>query len=185
MNPVSPGPEQVLAFWFDEIEPKAWWAADPAFDALVRERFGATWARAAQCELQPWRRDAAGRLAEVLVLDQFSRNLHRRTPLAFAQDPLALALAQEAIAAGAAPALDPPRRTFLYMPFMHSESAAIHVQAEALFRDDGIDPDNHRYELRHKEIIDRFGRYPHRNEILGRTSTPEELAFLQQPGSSF
>lgn len=184
MNPVSPGPEQVLAFWFDEIEPKAWWAADPAFDALVRERFGATWARAAQCELQPWRRDAAGRLAEVLVLDQFSRNLHRRTPLAFAQDPLALALAQEAIAAGAAPALDPPRRTFLYMPFMHSESRVIHRDAERLFASLGM-PDSFDSEIRHKAVIDRFGRYPHRNAILGRESTPEELRFLEQPGSRF
>lgn len=178
-------PQQILAFWFDEIDPKAWWSADPAFDALVRERFGATWARAAQAELHEWRTAPEGRLAEVVVLDQFSRNIHRNTPLAFAQDPLALALAQEAIAVGAARRLEPVRRTFVYMPFMHSESRAIHVWAEALFRDDGIDADNHDFELRHKAIIDRFGRYPHRNQILGRTSSAEELAFLQQPGSSF
>ena len=180
-----PGYREVVAFWFDEIEPKAWWAVDPAFDAMIRERFGDTLARAAKAELHQWRREPEGRLAEIVVLDQFSRNIHRNTPLAFAQDPLALALAQEAIAAGAAPGLDPTKRTFLYMPFMHSESQAIHQWAESLFREDGIDEDNLKYELRHKAIIDRFGRYPHRNEILGRVSSAEELEFLQQPGSRF
>jgi len=180
-----PAYREVIAFWFDEIEPKSWWSADPAFDAMVRARYGETLARAAKAELHQWRREPEGRLAEILVLDQFSRNVHRNTPQAFAQDPLALALAQEAIAAGAAPSLEPSKRTFLYMPFMHSESKAIHLWAEALFREDGIDPDNLKYELRHKAIIDRFGRYPHRNEILGRVSSADELEFLQQPGSRF
>lgn len=118
------------------------------------------------------------------MLDQFSRNIHRHTPRAFAQDPMALVLAQEAVAVGAATALEPMERNFLYMPFMHSESRLIHTWAESLFRANGIE-DNHRFELRHKAIIDRFGRYPHRNEVLGRSSTEEELAFLKQPGSSF
>lgn len=178
-------PQAIIAFWFDEIPASAWWAAEPAFDAMVGERFGATLARAARAELHGWRRDAEGRLAEVLVLDQFSRNIHRNTPLAFAQDPLALALAQEAIAAGASQALDPKRRTFLYMPFMHSESRDIHTWAVALFGESGIDESNLKYEVAHKAIIDRFGRYPHRNQILGRESSAEELAFLQQPGSRF
>jgi uncharacterized protein (DUF924 family) len=176
---------EIIAFWFDEIDPKAWWAADPAFDAMVRERHGDILARAAKAELHQWRREPEGRLAEIVVLDQFSRNIHRNTPLAFAQDPLALALAQEAIAAGAAPGLEPRKRTFLYMPFMHSESKAIHQWAEALFRESGIDEDNLKYELMHKAIIDRFGRYPHRNEILGRVSSAEEVDFLRQPGSRF
>ena len=176
--------QDVLSFWFREIAPKAWWKADPDFDALVRRRFANMLDRAACCELAAWRRTPRGRLAEVIVLDQFSRNIHRRTPRAFAQDPLALALSQEAIAAGAASAIEPAQRAFLYMPFMHSESALIHTQALRLFAEPGLE-DNLRSEVQHKEIIDRFGRYPHRNEVLGRPSTAEEIAFLQQPGSSF
>ena len=118
------------------------------------------------------------------MLDQFSRNIYRGTPAAFAQDAVALVLAQEGIRAGAPAALSPIQRNFLYMPFMHSESPLVHQWAEALFRDNGLE-ENYRYELRHKEIIDRFRRYPHRNAILGRDSTPEELAFLEQPGSRF
>lgn len=176
--------EEVLTFWFDEIEPKAWWAADPAFDALLRQRFGALLAAAAHGELHAWRSGARGRLAEIIVLDQFSRNIHRDTPLAFAQDGMALVLAQEAVAAGALAALNPEQRAFLLMPYMHSESRLIHQQAEALFREHAP-AGNHDFELRHKAIVDRFGRYPHRNAILGRVSTAEELDFLQQPGSRF
>jgi uncharacterized protein (DUF924 family) len=131
-----------------------------------------------------WRADPRGRLAEVIVLDQFSRNMYRGQGRAFAADALALALAQEAVAAGADLALPLEQRTFLYMPYMHSESQAIHVVAERLFRERGP-KDNHDFELRHKAIIDRFGRYPHRNAALERASTSEELEFLAQPGSSF
>jgi len=177
-------PEQVLEFWFEEAEPAQWWRKDDAFDRAIRERFGALHAQAARCELYEWRREPRGRLAEVIVLDQFSRNLFRGTPACFAQDAMALALAQEAIAAGAEAALDPAQRSFLYMPFMHSESAKIHEVALALFRNNGL-PGNLEYELKHKAIIDRFGRYPHRNAILGRESTPGEIEFLKQPGSGF
>ena len=176
--------QDILSFWFHEITPQMWWKADPDFDALVRRRFADVLERAARCELAEWRRTPRGRLAEVIVLDQFSRNIHRGTKRAFAQDALALALSQEAIAAGAAPALEPTQRAFLYMPFMHSESALIHTQALRLFAEPGLE-DNQRSEVRHKAIIDRFGRYPHRNAILRRASTAEEIAFLQQPGSSF
>jgi len=176
--------EDVLRFWFDETPPAQWWRADPAFDRLIAERFGALLESAARAELHAWRATPRGRLAEVIVLDQFSRNIHRNTPRAFACDPMALVLAQEAIAAGAAQALSALERSFLYLPFMHSESRAIHQEAERLYRDNGIE-DNYRYELLHKAIIDRFGRYPHRNEILGRSSTPEEIEFLKQPGSRF
>ena len=176
--------EEVLTFWFNEIDPKSWWTADPAFDRLIQERFGQTLERACRAELHAWRATPQGRLAEVLVLDQFSRNVHRNTPRAFAQDPMALALAQEAIAAGAPAALSAVQRSFLYLPLMHSESRAIHEWAERLYRDNGI-PLNYDFELKHKAIIDRFGRYPHRNAILGRQSTPEEIEFLKQPGSSF
>lgn len=176
--------EQVLAFWFDEIDAKSWWVADPEFDRLVRTRFGALLDRAAKAELFGWRTTPRGRLAEILVLDQFSRNVYRNSPSAFAQDPMALALSQEAIAAKAAPALTPLERSFLYMPFMHSESKAIHEQALQLFRENGLE-DNYQFELKHKAIVDRFGRYPHRNEILGRASSAEEVEFLKQPGSRF
>lgn len=122
--------------------------------------------------------------AEIIVLDQFSRNIFRHTPQAFAYDSMALVLAQEAIDHGASQSLNAIERSFLYLPFMHSESQRIHQIAEQLFRSNGIDQ-NYEFELKHKAIIDRFGRYPHRNEILGRTSTAEEIEFLKQPNSSF
>jgi uncharacterized protein (DUF924 family) len=183
----SPAPavcHEVLRFWFEEIEPRMWWKSDPGFDAAIRTRFLDTLQQATRGELWAWRAEPRGRLAEVIVLDQFSRNIHRDTPLAFAQDPMALALAQEAIAAGADGVLTPTERTFLYLPFMHSESPRIHERAEELFRANGLH-DNYDFELRHKAIIDRFGRYPHRNAILGRESTAAEVDFLKQPGSRF
>lgn len=176
--------EEVLEFWFKQIEPKQWWAVDPAFDALLKERFLGLLEEASRAELSAWRETPRGRLAEIIVLDQFSRNIFRQTPGAFAQDPMALVLSQEAVSAGALPLLEPMERAFLLMPYMHSESARIHVDAERLFKT-WAPANNHDFELRHKAIIDRFGRYPHRNHILGRTSTAEELTFLQQPGSSF
>ena len=174
----------VLLFWFQEIEPALWFAADEGFDDLVRRRFPGLVQRAAAGELYSWRATADGRLAEIIVLDQFSRNVYRNTPQAFAQDPVALVLAQEAVASGALRVLGPTQRSFLLLPYMHSESRQIHLVAEALYRE-FAPAANLDFELRHKEIIDRFGRYPHRNEILGRTSTPEELEFLAQPGSRF
>lgn len=178
------GAEEVLAFWFEQTPEAAWWKVDAAFDAQVRERFLPLLVQAAAGELHGWRDSARGRLAEVIVLDQFPRNIHRGTPEAFAHDPMALALSQEAVRAGALDELPPVQRSFLLLPWMHSESPAIHAVAEGLYREHAP-AENHQFELRHKAIIDRFGRYPHRNAILGRESTPEELAFLQQPGSAF
>ena len=176
--------QQVLQFWFEEIEPKQWWKKDPAFDQLIASRFGELHARGARCELYEWRDSAEGRLAEIILLDQFSRNLYRNSPLAFACDPLALGLAQEAIRAGVEAELTPVQRSFLYLPFMHSESLAIHQVALQLYERNGLES-NLEFERLHKSIIERFGRYPHRNAVLGRQSTAEELAFLQEPGSSF
>ncbi len=176
--------EQVLSFWFDEIDPKSWWSAEPAFDELVRQRFLPVLQCAAAGELSAWRATPEGRLAEIVALDQFSRNIHRGTCQAFSQDPTALVLAQEAVSAGALESLPAVRRTFLLMPYMHSESRLVHEQAEALFAQ-WAPGNNHDFELRHKAIIDRFGRYPHRNAILGRESTAEEIEFLKQPGSAF
>lgn len=174
----------VLDFWFREIDPVQWWRVDPAFDALIRERFMVLHAHAARGELFGWRGTAQGRLAEIIVLDQFSRNMFRGTPAAFAQDGMALVLAQEAVAANAHEALTEIERGFLLLPYMHSESCAIHVEAERLYRNHAL-PQNHEFELKHKAIIDRFGRYPHRNAILGRQSSAEEIEFLKQPGSGF
>lgn len=174
----------ILQFWFNEITPAQWWAVDPILDRLISERFGTLHAQASRCELFAWRSEAAGRLAEIIILDQFSRNIHRGMPSAFANDSLALALAQEAVALGVDTALPQQQRNFLYLPYMHSESKRIHEVAEALFKA-GASQDSHNFELRHKAIIDRFGRYPHRNAALGRESSEEELTFLKQPGSSF
>lgn len=175
---------EVLEFWFKDIDPGMWWAAEPAFDDLVRHKFEGLLQQAASGELYSWRMEASGRLAEVIVLDQFSRNMYRNSARAFAQDPVALVLAQEAVASGAHHQLNPVERSFLFLPYMHSESRQIHVLAEKLYRE-FAPPANLAFELRHKAIIDRFGRYPHRNEVLGRASTPEEIEFLKQPGSSF
>ena len=175
---------KVLNFWFREIDPKLWWKKDESFDSLIRERFTEVHQQACNCELFEWRVDPYGRLAEIVILDQFSRNMYRNTPQAFVNDPLALALSQEAIANQADLELSQTERGMMFMPFMHSESLAIHRVAVKLFRKNGI-LSNYQYELKHKTIIERFGRYPHRNQILGRDSTPEELEFLQQPGSRF
>jgi uncharacterized protein (DUF924 family) len=181
---LPPRAQDILDFWFEQTPESAWWKVDPGFDSQLRLRFLPLLEQAAAGELHAWRDSARGRLAEVIVLDQFPRNIHRGTALSFAQDPMALALSQEAVRAGTLAELSPIECSFLLMPWMHSESAAIHALADALYRDHAP-ANNHQFELKHKAIIDRFGRYPHRNAILGRASTPEELAFLQQPGSSF
>jgi len=175
---------EILKFWFDEIDPSQWWAKDDNFDRLLAERFSAVHARATRCELFEWRVNAKGRLAEIIVLDQFSRNMYRDLPSAFVNDRLALALSQEAISAGVENQLTAEERNFLYMPFMHSESLKIHEVAIELFKKNGI-KNNLDFEVKHKLIIERFGRYPHRNSILGRTSTVEEIEFLKTPGSGF
>jgi uncharacterized protein (DUF924 family) len=177
-------PQNILHFWFDELTDKQHFVKDTALDEMIRTRFGATLEAAACCELYAWRTTAEGRVAEIIVLDQFSRNVHRDTPRAFAQDALALSLAQELVASGQGQLRSIDQRRFAYMPYMHSESALIHEQAVQLFAQPGLE-NNLDFELRHKAIITRFGRYPHRNAVLGRASTAEELVFLNEPGSSF
>lgn len=176
--------EDILNFWFTELTPAQWWAKDDKLDTEIKSRFSAIHAKAARCELFDWRMAAKGRLAEIIILDQFSRNIFRDTPQAFAHDPLALALAQEALAVDADKALSPTERSFLYLPFMHSESAEIHKVAVMLYSSPGLEG-NLDFELQHQTIITRFGRYPHRNKILGRESTQEEIEFLKGPGSGF
>ena len=176
--------DDVLHFWFVELQPKDWWKSDKALDAVIAGRFGKTLELAAHGGLATWRQSAGGRLAEVIVLDQFSRNIHRGTAAAFANDALALSLAQDAVAAGIDRELPVEQRRFLYMPYMHSESPSVHEQAMTLFATPGLEQ-SLGFERRHKAVIDRFGRYPHRNAVLGRESTPAEIEFMKQPGSSF
>lgn len=175
--------QDIIEFWFKEITPQQWWIKDTDFDQLLINRFSDLHRSAQLGELYQWRNEPLGRLAEIIVLDQFSRNMFRNTPEAFASDPLALALSQSAVSSGADLQLSPLERQFLYMPYMHSESPLIHQEAERLFSQ--IPEHGYDFEIKHKVIIDRFNRYPHRNSILQRESTAEELEFLSQPGSSF
>lgn len=177
-------PDSIIDFWFTELSNAQRFAKDEALDALLRERFGATLSAAIAGELFEWRHSANGRLAEILVLDQFSRNIYRDTPAAFAQDAQALTLAQEMVSRGLDQSLPPGQRAFAYMPYMHSESLLIHQHALALFSQPGLEG-SLTFEHKHRAILEKFGRYPHRNVISGRTSTPEEMVFLNQPGSSF
>ncbi len=176
----------VLNFWFEEIDSQQWWEKNPEFDQLIKDKFLNIYRQAIQCELYQWRETAEGRLAEIIVLDQFPRNMFRDHQAAFAYDSLAVSLTQAAIDVGAdSELLDQPQKlAFMYMPLMHSESAVIHEQAVKMFSKPGLEQ-NLEFEHRHKRIIDRFGRYPHRNQALGRKSSVEEAEFLTQPGSSF
>lgn len=177
-------PEDILNFWFDEIDPAKWWIKDDCFDQLIITRFSDLHAQANRCELYQWRPTPRGRLAEIILLDQFSRNMFRHSPRAYASDALALALSQEAISVQADKALTAIERSFLYMPYMHSESLKIHEVAVVLFEKNGI-KSNLDFEIKHRNILARFGRYPHRNDALGRKSTAEEIEFLKVPGSGF
>ncbi|MXS85421.1 DUF924 domain-containing protein [Nitrosomonas sp. HPC101] len=170
---------EVLSFWFHESEERLWFSANTHFDELIRQRFSALIQQAAAAELFSWRATAEGRLAEIIVLDQFSRNIYRNTSQAFAQDSMALVLAQEAVVSGALQSLNQKQRGFLLLPYMHSESRQIHITAEVLHKD-FASARSYGHELRHKAIVDHFGRYPHRNTILGRISTSEEQEFLKR-----
>ena len=174
----------IINFWFEKIEPASWWKKDEVLDKIIRERFTDVYQQAAKGELFEWRQEALGWLAEIIVLDQFPRNMFRDSAQAFATDPLAVILAQEAVANQVDNELTATQKSFLYMPLMHSESALIHETAIDLFDQPGLEF-NLDFEKKHKAIIDRFGRYPHRNAILGRESTDEEVEFLKGPESSF
>jgi len=171
-------PQQVLDFWFGKIGPDKWFAKNSDLDETIKIHFGDFLKSAAKGELFRWRTSALGRLAEIIVLDQFPRNIHRNQPEAFATDQMALLLAQEMVALGLDKEIPMNMRAFVYMPYMHSESRVIHDEAVKLFSVDGLE-ENLNYEVDHKKIIDQFGRYPHRNGILHRLSTLKELTFLQ------
>jgi uncharacterized protein (DUF924 family) len=183
--------DAILDFWFGpppHAYRDAWFRKDPAFDATIRERFAAAIEAALAGGYREWTSTAHGALARVLLLDQLTRNAFRDTPRAFAGDAGALATAERAIAADLDGALDPHERTFLYMPFQHAESPDVQRRSIELFtalaRQTGLDGPLE-WARRHATVIERFGRFPHRNAILGRESSPEEVAFLAQPGSRF
>ncbi len=169
--------QDILTFWFDEAGPKRWFKRSSDFDLMCRERFLPTLEAAAAGECWQWRETPAGRCAEILVLDQFSRNLFRDSARAFAQDGMALILAQEAVASGDHLHMTADQQYFTYMPYMHSESLLIHDEALRLFTDLGK-PESLRYEKAHRAVLEQFGRYPGRNAALGRKSTPEEVDYL-------
>lgn len=174
----------VCRFWFDEIRPEQWWSKDPAFDALIRHRFLRLHQKAVSGELDEWRNDPEGALAEIIILDQFSRNMFRGRAESFAFDAQALSLAQAAIRLTYDMKIPGYQRAFMYLPFMHSESIEIQKISVKLYENLG-QKENLIYAIKHKIIIDRFGRYPHRNALLNRQSTAEEVQFLQEEGSSF
>ncbi len=177
-------PQEVLDFWFQELSPKDQFAKNERIDNEIRRRFLPVLQLASKGDLHEWRNTAQGRFAEIIVLDQFSRNIYRDQLEAFAQDALALALAREMVRLGLDRKIDIPQRAFVYMPYMHSESTGAHEEALKLFEQTGLE-DNLRFEHLHKTIIERFGRYPHRNAVLGRDSTREEIEFLRGANSSF
>lgn len=195
--------KSVLEFWFGtQADDKAaaaeksrlWWGKDPAIDREIAQRFSPTVEQAAARTLDAWSATPSGRLALILLTDQFRRNIYRDTPAAFSCDPLALALSRDAVREGMHRRLRPIERVFLYLPFEHAESMADQDQAVALFQE-LVDEAGPLYRdvyagyldfaLRHRAVIQRFGRFPHRNRILGRESSADELEFLKQKGSSF
>lgn len=166
----------VLKFWFVDHGREQWFGGGPDFDAKLTAEFAETHLAVAAGEAWSWRKTSDGRLAEIIVLDQFSRQIYRGQARAFASDPMALALAQEAVAGGHDQQLEQQRRMFLYMPYMHSESLVVHEEALRLFAALGI-KDTLDYELAHQDVLRRFGRYPRRNAALGRTSTSVEAEY--------
>lgn len=195
--------DEVILEWFGELHPdgtaspekvRRWFIKDPAFDALLRQRFGALVEQALNGQLADWADSARGRLALILLLDQFTRNIYRDSPNMYAGDQAAVELAKAGINNGQADELAAQMRCFVYMPLMHSEQLADQEQCVACFAHlkehcpqalrDGL-ANNHKYAIAHRDIVAQFGRFPHRNSILGRDSSPQELEFLKQPGSSF
>jgi uncharacterized protein (DUF924 family) len=180
----EPWVADIVHFWFVEIAPEAWFRKDPAFDKWLGERFLAVHEKIAALPIHACLSDAHTALAAVIALDQFPRNMFRATPRAFATDAQARAVAEGAIANGLAAELSKDQRTFLYLPFEHAEDGEAQTRCVALMAT-LHDEELVRWALAHKAIIDRFGRFPHRNAILGRASTAEEAAFLAGPESDF
>ncbi len=174
--------DEIVSFWKNAGKDQ-WFKSDPAFDAAIRERFFETYEAGVSGKLGAWEGSAEGALALTLLLDQFPRNIFRGTQRAFASDKLALDIVKRAIASGHDRKVAKELHTFFYMPFMHSEELAEQERCVALMQKEGSQ-ENVKYAEIHRDAIVRFGRFPHRNEILGRTSTPEEIAYLEGGGFS-
>lgn len=174
----------ILSFWFEEVPPEARFARDDALDATIAERFGALRDEVYRSRAIAWRTTPDAIFAAIVLLDQFSRNVHRGSAQAFEADPLALALAREMIAKGWDRQLPPERRAFVYLPFMHAEDAGVQRESVALYEELGLE-ENLRFARDHADVIDRFGRFPGRNAALGRESDADERDYLSQPGSGW
>jgi len=181
----DPRARDVLTFWFDETSPKQWFKSDPAFDEVIRERFGAVHEEAAAGHCEGWLETGEGALALVILLDQFSRNLYRGDARAFAQDQNARDCADRALEKGHDIVCRDDRRAFFYMPYMHAEDLEIQEKCIALIRERlGEDSGNVPYAIWHRDLIQEYGRFPFRNKALGRESTPEEIAYLNKKNTS-
>ena len=178
------GIAEVLSFWFEELSPAQWFKKDDVLDETIRLRFGSLYEELAASGGSEWLDTPRGPLAAVIVLDQFPRNLFREDARAYATDAAALTIAKSAIDRGFDRNMDVSQKQFLYMPFQHCEDLEEQIRSVGLFASLG-DPNTLNYARRHKDVIEHFGRFPHRNAVLGRSSTPEELEFLEQPNSSF
>lgn len=180
----STHPTEIIDFWFIETQPMQWWKKDLVFDSKIKERFGEVHKLALDGELSDWNTNPLGVLAHIIVLDQFSRNIYRNTADSFAADTQALKLSISSIMSKMDETLTSDQKAFLYMPLMHSEQISAHYMAHHLFTELGS-PNFIKFAKLHRDIIEQYGRYPHRNAILGRESTAKELEFLATEGSSF
>lgn len=176
--------QDVIDFWFVQSSPDDWFGGKAEFDDRLRAQFEETHAAVGRGEAWHWRQTPEGRLAEIIVLDQFSRQLHRNSAMAFAYDGMALVLAQEMVALSLDQKFEQKQLGFAYMPYMHSESEKVHKEAVRLFTQMN-DEYMLKFEIEHQDLIKQFGRYPKRNQVLGRTSTQAELAYIEGRGDSF
>lgn len=177
---------ELLRFWFEELQPQQWFYQNAEVDEEIRSRFKTTYEMAANHLCDAWANDAHGALALIIVLDQFPRHMFRGTPMAFTSDKGALLIAKQSVRKGFDQVLDPVKRGFLYIPFQHSEELAEQKRSVELYGSmKDVNPTGYDYAVRHYEVIARFGRFPHRNKILGRVSSPEEEDYLAQPGAGF
>lgn len=181
-RPTNENGDAVLSFWFKETKPYQWYRRNDAFDAEIARRFGALHEAAAKDKLEVWRAHPVYSLSLIILLDQFSRNLYRDTPRAFAEDAHALSVAREAISRHFDRLVDHKRRAFFYMPFMHAENLSVQEECVALFKARLPTTMNVPFAVEHRDIVKRFGRFPHRNDTFGRRSTPEEIRFLRHGG---
>jgi uncharacterized protein (DUF924 family) len=178
--------KDILSFWFDETQPKQWFQVNEDFDRTVTERFSEPYDMAVSGDFDTWKNSADGALAYCILLDQMPRNMFRGTPKAFTTDGKALVTAKYAISKGFDQVLPPIKRRFIYLPFEHSENINDQRKSVELFEKmKGDDPLGYDYAVRHRDVIDKFGRFPHRNKILGRPNTPEEEDYLAQPDAGF